>query len=504
MSRPVSNLLQAPTQPHIAIPKARYDAGPFAVLTVVFHADPNLLGARLWIAQTSEASVLGRGSEFTSTMGQPCQPLMQATISRELAYLQVQDGVLELTHRTGSSALTLNTRESRGGSVTALELSADVHHSIVISHAIVLCLSGNVATEPDDQIYPDLIGVSEPIRSLQRRVQQVAQTPDDVLITGPTGAGKEVVARAIHRLGSRQTRPFVAVNVAAIPDSLAPALLFGSEKGVFTGAQRRRNGFFQNAQKGTLFLDEVGDASASLQAQLLRVLQERQAQVVGGELLPLDVRVLAATELPVNSQDAPFRQALLHRLSQQRLEVPPLSAHPDDLGVLARHRLMIEQDEPWVAPADAQGLAAWASLFAHAIHYPWPGNVREFYAVLGQACLTPELPECPPQFLEVPVQESEPVATERSRTEPHSDATFLTVAESLDYSASAVARHIGCSRQSVYRRYQALGIPSINELDGPTVQSALTKHDGDLRLVAKALRVSHRALLRAAASGKFR
>ena len=248
----------------------------------------------------------------------------------------------------------------------------------------------------------------------------------------------------------------------------------------------------------------MGDASASLQAQLLRVLQERQAQVVGGELLPLDVRVLAATELPVNSQDAPFRQALLHRLSQQRIEVPPLSAHPDDLGVLARHRLMTEQDEPWVAPADAQGLAAWASLFAHAIHYPWPGNVREFYAVLGQACLTPELPECPPQLLEVPVQESEPVATERSRTEPHSDATFLTVAESLDYSASAVARHIGCSRQSVYRRYQALGIPSINELDGPTVQSALTKHDGDLRLVAKALRVSHRALLRAATSGKFR
>jgi len=165
---------------------------------------------------------------------------------------------------------------------------------------------------------------------------------------------------------------------------------------------------------------------------------------------------------------------------------------------------MTEQDEPWIAPADLQGLAAWASIFAHAIHYSWPGNVREFYAVLGQVCLMPELPDCPPQLLAASALDSEPLSTERSRTEPQSDDTFLTLAESLDYSASAIARQIGCSRQSVYRRYQALGVPSINDLDLPTVQSALTKHDGDLRLVAKALRVSHRALLRAAASGKFR
>ena len=504
MSRPVSSLLHAPTQPHIAIPKALYHTGPCAVLTVVFHADPTLLGARLWIAKASESSVLGRGSEFTSIAGKSCQPLMQTTISREIAYLQVQEDRLELTHRAGASALTLNTRESRGGDITSFELSAATHHSIVISHSIVLCLSGNVTTESDDQICPDLIGVSEPIRSLQRRVQQIAQSPHDVLITGPTGAGKEVVARAIHRLGTRRTRPFVAINVAAIPDSLAPALLFGSEKGVFTGAQRRRDGFFQNAQGGTLFLDEVGDASASLQAQLLRVLQERQAQVVGGELVPLDVRVLAATELPLNLQDVPFRQALLHRLSQQRIEVPPLSAHPDDLGVLARHRLMTEQDQPWIAPAGPQGLAAWASIFAHAIHYPWPGNVREFYAVLGQACLTPELPDFPPQLLAAPALESEPLAAERLRAEPYSDDTFLALAESLDYSASAIARQVWCSRQSVYRRYQALGIPSINELDVLTVQRALTQHDGDLRLVAKALRVSYRALFRADALGKFR
>ena len=221
----------------------------------------------------------------------------------------------------------------------------------------------------------ELIGQAPAMRALFRAIGRFAQVPLSVLITGETGTGKELVARALHRESPRADKPFVALNTAAIPAELLESELFGHEAGAFTGAQRRHPGRFEQADGGSLFLDEIGDMPASLQTRLLRVLAEGEFFRVGGrELIRVDVRVIAATHQPLEAlvEQGRFRADLLHRLDVVRLHLPPLRDRREDIALLAA-RFLAHAATRLQLPARRLSPAALERLQAHA----WPGNVRE-------------------------------------------------------------------------------------------------------------------------------
>ena len=225
------------------------------------------------------------------------------------------------------------------------------------------------------EIGNELLGESPAMRELFRAIGRLAQAPLSVLITGETGTGKELVARALHRESPRAHKPFIALNTAAIPSELLESELFGHEAGAFTGATKRHVGRFEQADGGTLFLDEIGDMPAALQTRLLRVLAEGEFFRVGGrELIRVDVRVIAATHQPLEAlvADGRFRTDLLHRLDVVRLRLPPLRERREDVPLLAS-RFLGAAAAKLQAPAKRLSPAALERLQAH----DWPGNVRE-------------------------------------------------------------------------------------------------------------------------------
>ena len=221
----------------------------------------------------------------------------------------------------------------------------------------------------------ELIGHAPAMREVFRNIGRVAGTDLNVLITGATGTGKELVARALHRHSTRAQRPFVALNTAAVPAELLESELFGHEAGAFTGALKRHPGRFEQAEGGTLFLDEIGDMPLSLQTRLLRVLAEGEFYRVGGrELIRANVRVVAATHQDLDAKVAQgaFRADLLHRLDVVRLQLPPLRERREDIALLAAKFLLRAAQDMRVPPKrfTQSALAALGEM-------PWPGNVRQ-------------------------------------------------------------------------------------------------------------------------------
>ena len=220
-----------------------------------------------------------------------------------------------------------------------------------------------------------LIGQSEGIREVLVKVEQIAPVSSTVLVEGESGTGKELVARAIHRLSPRRNKPFIAVNVGALPETLLESELFGHEKGAFTGAAERRIGRFELADTGTLFLDEIGDVPLATQVKLLRVLEEREITRVGGtQSIPVDVRVVAATNKPLRDgvEEGRFRPDLYYRLNVLSVYLPPLRERREDIPILVRQfitELSRQHDRPFkgISPEALEML----------VDYTWPGNVRE-------------------------------------------------------------------------------------------------------------------------------
>ena len=228
---------------------------------------------------------------------------------------------------------------------------------------------------PPTEHEQELIGQAPAMRELFRSIGRVAATDLNVLITGQTGTGKELVAHALHRHSARAGRPFIAMNTAAVPSELLESELFGHEAGAFTGAQRRHLGRFEQAHGGTLFLDEIGDMPLALQTRLLRVLAQNEFYRVGGrELIRADVRVIAAThqDLDGKVEAGQFRADLLHRLDVVRLHLPPLGARRDDIPLLAARFLARAATDMRLEPKTFSPAALGALK-----EMPWPGNVRQ-------------------------------------------------------------------------------------------------------------------------------
>ena len=231
--------------------------------------------------------------------------------------------------------------------------------------------------------YDDLVGSSPLMLALYRAIEKVAPTDSSVFITGGSGTGKELVARAIHKRSRRAQGPFIKVNCGALTETLLESELFGHEKGAFTGAVKRRLGRFELADAGTLFLDEIGDITPALQVKLLRVLQEQEFERVGGEsTVHVDVRVVSATNKDIQQEvrEGRFREDLYYRLHIVPLHIPPLAERREDIPQLARH--FIETLAPRTNPK-VTGIADDA--LGRLMAYPWPGNVRELENAIEQA-----------------------------------------------------------------------------------------------------------------------
>jgi transcriptional regulator with GAF, ATPase, and Fis domain len=297
------------------------------------------------------------------------------------------------------------------------------------------------------------------MQSLLSEATRLAVSNAPVLVTGETGSGKEVLARWMHARSPASVGPFVAVNCAALPETLAESELFGHVKGAFTGADSARKGKFQSADGGTLFLDEVGDLSGPVQAKLLRVLEDGSVEPVGSDRsVPVKVRVIAAThrDLKAKAHDGSFREDLLFRIGGLPLEVPPLRRRPEDIPLLAARFL-----------CEARARQAWPAAepseeFLKALSkYRWPGNVRELRWAVERAVLLagPDLPR--PQHLPSEVLASgasrAPGGIEEARTGAESEA----ITRALDASkgnVSLAAKALGLSRSRLYEKMEELGL----------------------------------------------
>ena len=234
-------------------------------------------------------------------------------------------------------------------------------------------------SRPAAQPMRNVVFVDPASQHLLALAQKVAQAEVTALLVGPTGSGKEVLARVLHEASGRARGPFVALNCAAMPENLIEDMLFGHEKGAFTGAHREQKGLFEQAQGGTLFLDEIGEMPMHLQSKLLRVLQERQLTRLGGQAtIQLNVRIVAATNKDLKQAivDREFREDLYYRIATFRMRLLPLRERPGDIIPLALQCLMQHDKKPWQLHPQAQN---------QLLQYPWPGNVRELENVMRRA-----------------------------------------------------------------------------------------------------------------------
>ncbi|MFU8764547.1 MAG: sigma 54-interacting transcriptional regulator [Haliea sp.] len=479
-------------------------------MTIVFHPDPRRIGER-WLVpeRSSRALVLGRQQPLFSvgTEGNP-QPLNDPHVSRQALSLVFSDAGVSITPLPDacrcrvdgnwiSSVQTLDRAALRRG------ISLQLAHSVVLLlreqrvppevPARVLEAAGGAA----------LYGSSFCMQSLRQQIARVAESGLDVLIRGETGSGKELVARALHANSERRAGPLVAVNMAAIPAGVAPAALFGSVRGAFTGAERNNRGYFQQAEGGSLFLDEVGDTSEDVQPQLLRALQEREVQPVGGKLEKVDVRVISATDAVLEGPGSSFRSALRHRLGSAEVEVAPLRAHPEDIGELLCHFISQACSETGRAAllpepgTDDMRIAQWAELFHLCLRHDWPGNVRELANCARQVVLDSDIGIRAPALLLRPAAAAvaeEPVETGVPAPVELGDDALRALLEQEGYEVTAAARRSGMTRQSVYRRLPELGLRLAGQLPEAELQRALANTDGDVKAAAMLLRVSAVAL----------
>ncbi len=325
----------------------------------------------------------------------------------------------------------------------------------------------------------DLIGNSTRMRELFRAMGRMASSDMTVLITGETGTGKELVARALHRESRRAREVFVALNTAAIPSDLLESELFGHEAGAFTGATRRHAGRFEQAHGGTLFLDEIGDMPLALQTRLLRVLAAGEFYRVGGrELIRSNVRVLAAThqDLDAKVERGEFRADLLHRLDVLRLHNPALRERREDIAPLATHFLKVAAEQ---AESEAKRFAPAAMAVLQA--YDWPGNVRQLENVCRRLALIAS-------GREIRVADLPP----NLKTEPAETASGWTQAL-----AAWVEQELAQDRDDLHARAQA-------ELERVLFAAALARCDGHRQNAARVLGLCRNTLTRKLGSSRRR
>jgi two-component system, NtrC family, response regulator len=312
-----------------------------------------------------------------------------------------------------------------------------------------------------------IVGVSDTMRAACRAIEKVAPTKATVLLLGESGTGKELLARALHRLSGRSHKPFVAINCAAIPDTLLESELFGYEKGAFTGAAKRTAGKLESADGGTVFLDEIGEMPASLQAKLLRVVQERTVERVGGRVpLALDLRIVCATNRDLHTLmgSGGFREDLFYRISEVTIRVPPLRERQGDSLLLAQFALQ-QISERFGKPTRGFAPDAIRAIQAHR----WPGNVRELENRIKGAVIMAE--------------GAVVTAADLGLDDPGDDPEYLNLRVARRRAeAQAVRQALAVARGNLSRAAELLGVTR------PTLYDLLGRHSIDSAQFARPMR----------------
>ena len=505
-------------------------------LTVLWHTDPERVGEHVALPELAAghpAELSRLAPLFSPVAGGEARPLASPRLSRRaIRLVPREDGGLVVDARATRTQLRVESESVTG----VRELSPDE-----IQRGVVLLLGERIAlllheTRPATERPPrlGLVGESPAILRLRQEIQRVANLEIHVLLRGESGTGKELAARAIHRASSRHRGPFLAVNIAAVPPTLAAAELFGSAKGAFSGAERRRPGYFQRAAGGSLFLDEIGDTPAEVQVQLLRVLESGEAQPVGAQLPQrVDARVIAATDADLEAATAEgrFKASLLHRLSGYEIVLPPLRQRRQDVGRLFYHFLRQELEamgepeklaylgpraRPWV-PAD---------LVARLAAYDWPGNVRQLRNVVRQLAVASR--GAPEMVIDSRLEallgsgatdaaesraagrrDDGPVATAVPATDSRiseavyrepgdiGEAELLKALRAHAFQPRAAAEALGISRTSLYALIDRCPkIRKASELDRREIEAAADRCGGRLGDMAAELEVSTQGLKR--------
>jgi formate hydrogenlyase transcriptional activator len=315
---------------------------------------------------------------------------------------------------------------------------------------------------PSSRRFEQIIGNSSALESVLAQVQQVAPTDSTVLIQGETGTGKELIARAIHNLSARCGRPFIKLNCAAIPFDLLESELLGHEKGAFTGAIAQKIGRFELADKGTLFLDEVGDIPPALQPKLLRILQEQEFERLGGtRTLQVDVRLVAATnrDLVEMVKENEFRSDLYYRLNVFPIPLPPLRERREDIPALVEHFVEIyaRRMNKQIEHISSETMSALVS-------YQWPGNIRELQNFIERSAILTSGNVLHPPLASlqraVETEPSEPTTLEEA--ERSHIRKILEQARWVVSGPNGAAARLGIKRSTLYFRMQKLGISRPN------------------------------------------
>src|SRR5262245_6171476 len=309
----------------------------------------------------------------------------------------------------------------------------------------------------------DVVGQSKPIRTLFHVIKVVARSNSTVLIQGESGTGKELIARAIHRHSQRHDRPFVPIDCGTLPETLLESELFGHVRGAFTGAIRNKKGLFEDADGGTLLLDEIADTTPAFQSKLLRALQENEIRPVGSNRsIKINVRVIASTnkELKREVERGTFREDLYYRLAVVPIIVPPLNRRREDIPLLVEHFIQkyCQQNGLDVKSISANSLAIL-------MNHPWPGNVRELENVIERAVLMSPGPQVKPEALyavEVPEDES-PIPLHQATKEVKENIErekILKALQKVEGNRSRAARFLGISRATLYEKLKSYNLAS--------------------------------------------
>ncbi len=504
------------TLPSVVASPARAGQQKELTLTIVFHPDTSRIGesAQFEKFPGESSRILGRQTPDFKRRGEkaPAQPLDELYVSKEALRIHYIHGAVIVEKDSSSSRAQVDGRELSGKMrLSSAQLGVGV--PIVMGGRVVLLLR---RTAPFNsfggysQSCDAMLGSSAYMDKLKEQISLLAKTNLDVLIRGETGTGKELVADAVHGASDQASKTMIAVNMAAIPATLAPTLLFGGAKGAFTGADKATAGYFGQAEGGTLFLDEIGDTPPEVQAQLLRALQQREVQVVGGPVRKVNLRIISATDAQLDDRACNFKAALRHRLAESEIVLLPLRQHPEDIGELLFIFLKNSMSAlgcGHVLPgcgARANEIAMWAELFNQFVMYSWPGNIRELSNYAQQVALASEVSAVIPDTIFVRLSESNTVVCADNppkgeacgaKPDDYSEQEFLEGYKKARYEVLRTARQMGISRQAVYRRiFESPKLCLANELSDEQIRVALANYGDDLTATAMQLKVSRTAL----------
>ena len=482
------------------------------VVSIAWHPDLSRVGERFLVPPEGSAQLGRLEPSFAADPSAPGRPLDDPFLSRKTLRLDLRaGGAIELSNPEG-----LEIRTARG----PLGEAPERWDSEALERGAWVALGGRALLwiERERRGVPiaeggPLLGLSAAMACLRHSVAERAQAlPKLILLRGPTGTGKELVARALHQQGPRRAEPFIAVNMAAIAPGAAASALFGHVRGAFTGADQESPGYFGRADGGTLFLDEIGELPSELQPMLLRALESGEIQPVGRpEPRRVDTVVIAATDAPLEAlvSSGRFRAPLYHRLTSTVIELPPLAERGFDATLLLARALLAADLPASIKDATLEAalplpLEVPEAILAH----PWPGNVRELHSVaqrlvellrsqgraeLGRLGLRAPEPSAPPA-----------PAPAAPRAEPPSDDEIRAALSAHAHSLARVAAALGISRTYLDQRILQGGLaPKAKDLSAEAIDQALGAAGGDVARAAAQLLVSERALkLRLAQLGR--